>query len=168
LAAEFSTNQGFAEGSLLLPRSYEGTFFEYRSYTQTIAHLPIRSQTSWRSAGTAMELSNIFRLGDCTIRVDAHEVLYGNQVVRVEPKMMAVLVCLARNAGEVVTRQEIFAEVWPGMFVSQDVLTRCIYRLRKVLGGARSKQIETIPTRGYRLNAVVGPVTVKEKRKGGQ
>jgi DNA-binding winged helix-turn-helix (wHTH) protein len=116
-----------------------------------------------------MELSNTFRLGDCTIRVDAHEISRRNRVVHVEPKMMAVLVCLARRAGEVVRREQIFAEVWPGMFVSQDVLTRCIHRLRQALGDMRDKRyIETIPTRGYRLNASVVPTTIVKEEKGNQ
>ena len=38
--------------------------------------------------------------------------------VRIEPRVMAVLVCLARHAGEVVTRDEFSADVWGGRIVS--------------------------------------------------
>jgi hypothetical protein len=68
---------------------------------------------------------------------------------------MGVLVCLARRAPEVVTKEELFQEVWDGAFVTEGVLTYVISGLRKALGDdARSPSfIETIPTKGYRLVA---------------
>ena len=72
---------------------------------------------------------------------------------------MDVLRCLAANAGEVVTREELFSIVWEGTIVSDDVLTRSISELRKVFGDdpRRSEVIETIPKTGYRLIAPVVP-----------
>ncbi len=66
---------------------------------------------------------------------------------------MAVLGVLARAAGNVVTRDELFAEIWPGSIVTDDVLTRCIVELRKAFGdSAKSPSvIETIPKVGFRL-----------------
>jgi DNA-binding winged helix-turn-helix (wHTH) protein len=40
-----------------------------------------------------------------------------SEPVRIEPRVMAVLTCLARHAGEVVTRDEFSAEVWGGRVV---------------------------------------------------
>lgn len=71
---------------------------------------------------------------------------------------MEVLAFLAAGAGEVRTRAEIMAAVWPDTYVGEDPLNRAISELRKRLGDdARSpRYIETIPRRGYRL---VAPVT---------
>ncbi len=43
-----------------------------------------------------------------------------SEPVRVEPRVMAVLVCLAHHAGEVVTRDEFGADVWGGRIVTED------------------------------------------------
>jgi TolB-like protein/DNA-binding winged helix-turn-helix (wHTH) protein/Tfp pilus assembly protein PilF len=77
--------------------------------------------------------------------------------VQVEPKVMEVLVCLARRAGRVVTKDELVREVWEGRFVSDDVVWRSVRELRRALGDeARAPRfIETIPKRGYRLLAPV-------------
>jgi DNA-binding winged helix-turn-helix (wHTH) protein len=53
-----------------------------------------------------------------------------SELVRVEPRVMAVLSCLARHVGEVVTRDEFGAEVWGGRVVSDEALSRCISVLR--------------------------------------
>jgi hypothetical protein len=73
--------------------------------------------------------------------------------VQLEPKMMDVLVRLARTAGEVVSREDLIDAVWPEVFISESVLTRAIAGLRRALGDdARSPRfIETISKRGYRL-----------------
>ncbi|MCP3725804.1 winged helix-turn-helix domain-containing protein [Paraburkholderia sp. CNPSo 3272] len=79
-------------------------------------------------------------------------------IVRVEPKVMEVLVCLARHPGETVSKEQLFQAVWPKIVVSEDVLKRCIAELRRAFDDdARNPRvIETISKRGYRL---VAPVT---------
>lgn len=94
-----------------------------------------------------------FQLGDRLVRPRRDCIERDGQVVHVTPKAMAVLERLARAAGEVVTRDELFNSVWPGSAVTDDALTQCIVELRKALGdSARDPQfIETIPKVGFRL-----------------
>ena len=54
--------------------------------------------------------------------------------VSLEPKVMRVLLALARRPGEVVTKEELFRDVWDGAFVTEDVLTRAIGELRRLFG----------------------------------
>ena len=89
--------------------------------------------------------------------------------VQLEPKVMGVLVVLADNAGRVVSREELMDTVWPGVVVTEQALSRCIYQLRNVLskvGGmprtAAHKPIETLPKRGYRLVANVETWTARD------
>lgn len=79
--------------------------------------------------------------------------------VRIEPKVMDLLVALSARAGEVVSREELLASVWQGAFVSDHVLTTAVYQLRRALGDdARAPRfVEAVPKRGYRLVAAVGP-----------
>ncbi|WP_179271191.1 winged helix-turn-helix domain-containing protein [Rubricoccus marinus] len=87
----------------------------------------------------------------------ANRLRRGDEVRRIEPKVMEVLVCMARRPGETVTRDEFMADVWEGTIVTDDVLARCISELRKALGDrARNPSyVETIRKRGYRLIADV-------------
>jgi TolB-like protein/DNA-binding winged helix-turn-helix (wHTH) protein/tetratricopeptide (TPR) repeat protein len=72
---------------------------------------------------------------------------------------MGVLLCLAEQAGEVVTRDQFVARVWRGRIVSDEVLSRCISLLRTSLGDdPREPQfIQTLPKIGYRLIVPVLP-----------
>ena len=74
-----------------------------------------------------------------------------------EPKVMEVLVCLAEHAADVVSKELLLRSVWPDTCVTDDVLTRAIFELRRVFGdeARRPRMIQTIPKRGYRLIAPV-------------
>ncbi|NDK37885.1 DNA-binding protein [Pseudoxanthomonas gei] len=104
------------------------------------------------------------RLGDVTVDPAAGTMVGPAGREQLDPKVMQVLVVLARRAGEVVPRHELLEEVWPGVVVGDDVVSRCIYQLRRHLrqaGGERrhAALVETLPKRGYRLNGApaVGP-----------
>src|SRR5215469_4176596 len=75
---------------------------------------------------------------------------------------MEVLVCLSHHAGKPVSKEELLETVWRNTFVSDDVLKRSVSELRRVFedDARESRIIETIPKRGYRLLATVGPVNV--------
>jgi TolB-like protein/tetratricopeptide (TPR) repeat protein len=78
-----------------------------------------------------------------------------------------VLVCLAEHAGETVSKDQLLRRVWGDTFVTDDVLTRCVSELRKVLEDdpKEPKVIQTIPRKGYRLVPQVGPVKKKTLRR---
>jgi TolB-like protein/Flp pilus assembly protein TadD len=77
--------------------------------------------------------------------------------VRLEPKVMEVLLCLAQHPGETLSKEQLFQAVWPNLVVTEDVLKRCIAELRRAFDDdARNPHvIETISKRGYRLVAPV-------------
>ena len=80
--------------------------------------------------------------------------LNGNEV-RLRPKTFAVLKFLVENAGRLVTKDEIFAAVWPNLAVTDDTLVQSIGELRRELGEDGPRLIKTIPRRGYRFDASV-------------
>lgn len=98
-----------------------------------------------------------FGVANCWVEPLAGIVQCGDQRLHVEPKVMDVLQCLARRAGEVVTRDDLMSSVWGGTVVTDDVLTRCISELRTLLGDTDRERrfIRTIPKRGYSLIAPV-------------
>jgi TolB-like protein/Tfp pilus assembly protein PilF len=94
-----------------------------------------------------------FQIGGWQVQPQLNSISRDTQTIRVEPKMMQVLVLLAQHSGEVVSKEQLVQEVWRDTFVTDDVLVRCISGLRKAFGddAARSEIIETVSKRGYRL-----------------
>ena len=72
--------------------------------------------------------------------------------VRVEPRVMDLLVALASRRGEVVSKDELVRGVWQGRFVSDGAVSVAIFELRRALGddARQPEYVETIPRRGYR------------------
>ena len=100
-----------------------------------------------------------FRVGAWLVRPDLNRLDCDGKSARIEPRVMQVLVALARRPGEVVTRDAILTTVWEGVVVQEEALTHAISRLRRVFGDdpKSARFIETIPKRGYRLMAKVTP-----------
>jgi TolB-like protein/Flp pilus assembly protein TadD len=93
-----------------------------------------------------------FRFEPATARL-----LNGDAEVRLTPKAAQVLGALIERAGEPVSKQDLFDNVWRGTVVSDDALVTCIQELRKALGDD-SKQPLFIETRhriGYRFVAPI-------------
>jgi len=106
---------------------------------------------------TLQELHAGFRIGECLIEPRQNLIKRQDTEVRLEPRVMDVLVCLAERAGEVVSRDTLNQRVWGSVVVTDQAVTNCISELRHHLGDDRSanRVIETIPKRGYRLTAQV-------------
>ena len=87
-------------------------------------------------------------------RLDAiQRVLFNeNRPVSLTPKAFDTLLALVVHSGQLLTTEELMAQVWPDSFVEGNNLAQNISTLRKVLG---AKFIETVPKRGYRFVADV-------------
>jgi DNA-binding winged helix-turn-helix (wHTH) protein/tetratricopeptide (TPR) repeat protein len=105
-----------------------------------------------------------FRLGAVTVSPGSGSAEGPGGSVQLDPRVMDVLVCLARARGEVVSRDCLMAEVWGDVIVTDFALSRCIYQLRKQLPQVAQTEdppIETLPKRGYRILWPVGEVDLK-------
>lgn len=104
-----------------------------------------------------MTVQDQFRVADWTVQPDLNQLSAPGRTVKLEPKAMAVLLYLADRAGQVVSREALLAEVWPGVVVGDDSLTQVIIKLRKALGDDpdRPTYIQTITKKGYRFVAPV-------------
>ena len=111
-----------------------------------------------------------FVVGDWTIEPAANRMFHLDQEVRLEPKVMRVLIYLAERQGDVVSRHDLETHVWSGMIVTDDAVTNAVIKLRKALGdNARNpRYIETIAKTGYRLIAETSAVeTMTGKQQPG-
>ena len=81
----------------------------------------------------------------------------GGESVRLEPRLMDLLLLFAGSGGRVLGKDEITSATWGDRAVGDDTLAAAVSRLRRVLGGTRARRyIETVPKRGYRA-AVESP-----------
>ena len=96
-----------------------------------------------------------WRFGTVEFDEARHELRVAGLAVDIEHKPLQVLSVLLRHVGEVVTKEELFDQVWTGRITVDHVLATAIGKLRKALEAAGEDRIATVPRVGYRLE---GPV----------
>ena len=87
--------------------------------------------------------------------------LEGEKPVRLGSRAFDILLALVERGGELVSKDELMARVWPNTFVEEGNLKVQVAGLRRALGDSRGsdRYLVTIPGRGYRF---VAPVTFAE------
>jgi TolB-like protein len=107
------------------------------------------------SSGKLVQKS--LRVGSWIVDPSLNSLSCEGRSLRLEPKVMEVLLCLAQHPGETLSKEQLFQAVWPNIIVTEDALKRCIAELRRAFDDdARNPHIiETIAKRGYRLLAPV-------------
>jgi len=98
-----------------------------------------------------------FRVGGWLVQPRLCRISRNGTEVRLRPQIVDLLYTLASRRGEVALRSELMQEVWPGRYVAETALARCVAELRQALedNAHEPRYIETIPKRGYRLIAAV-------------
>lgn len=74
--------------------------------------------------------------------------------VAIQPRVFDLIAHLVKHRGRLVTKEELFRDVWAGVAVSEGSLTQTVMVARKVLGD-EPPAIETSRGRGYRFVAPV-------------
>lgn len=103
----------------------------------------------------------VFRFGGFVLVPSERLLLYEGQSLALTGRAFDLLAALVRNAGHLVSKDELFNQVWPGLVVEEVNLSVNIAAIRKVLARASdaASWIETVPRKGYRFNA---PVEVED------
>lgn len=100
-----------------------------------------------------------FTLAGVRVEPDRNVLTGAGAPVRVEPKVMDVLVALAAAGGDVVSREALIDSVWAIDFGGDESVSRAVSLLRKALkeAGLGEDAIETVTKRGYRLAIAPAP-----------
>lgn len=103
----------------------------------------------------------VLRVGDLRVDPTLDEICKDGSTIKLEPRTMRLLVCLAEHAGQVVSVDELLAEVWKDVIVGPDSVYQAVAGLRRVLGDDPKAPvyIANVMRRGYRLVAPVYPWT---------
>jgi DNA-binding winged helix-turn-helix (wHTH) protein/tetratricopeptide (TPR) repeat protein len=104
-----------------------------------------RGRRRWHFAGAVLDERTL-------------ELLVNGVNAELERKPLEVLIYLLERSGEVCTKDELLAGVWPGRILSETVLTKCIGRLRDALADQDQNVIKTAYGFGYRF---IAPVQVE-------
>ncbi len=98
----------------------------------------------------------IFRFGSYEFDEDAVELRRDGATVAVQPKPLALLGHLLRERARVVSLDELFDLLWPGVAVTPSSLTRAVSVARSAIGDTgRGEIIRSVARRGYRFCADV-------------
>ena len=105
-----------------------------------------------------MDPSPEIRFDGWTLRTQTGELLRAGARVQLRPQQAQVLEALLAHPGELVTREQLIARLWPRRVVDFNTgLNSVVRRLRAALGdhAETPRYIETIPRRGYRFIGTV-------------
>jgi len=95
-----------------------------------------------------------FRLGDFAFSLQTHELKDKNgNTVHLRSQSTEVLAYLVRRNGELVGKSDLIENVWSDTFVTDDSLVQCIADIRRALNDRDHKIVQTLPKKGYRLDA---------------
>jgi DNA-binding winged helix-turn-helix (wHTH) protein/TolB-like protein len=119
-----------------------------RSGTQVIGERQAASLPGEIELARAAE----FDLGSLQVQPSLLQLSIGDESRTIEPRVMQVLVLLAGERGNVVSRDQLIDSCWGGRIVGEDAINRCIAKVRRIGAESGSFEIETVPRVGYRLN----------------
>jgi len=94
-------------------------------------------------------------IGEFRVDIKRSEVQHLDKTFSLEPKLLQVLLLLAKKPRDIVTHQELLEAVWPGVVIEANTLQRSIAKLRKAFNDDAKTQavISTHPKQGYSLVA---------------
>ena len=94
------------------------------------------------------------RFGDCTLDIDARQLVRGGRATHLPPKAFELLRLLIESRPRVLPKTELIERVWPGVFVSDASLAKVVSRLRKAIGQEDDARIiRTVHGCGYAFAA---------------
>jgi TolB-like protein/tetratricopeptide (TPR) repeat protein len=129
------------------------------SQTKIVLNLSEQYDSAARlSANAAMTNADVFEFGPFRLLLHRRELLLHGRPVSLGPRAFDLLTALVHRPGDLVTKDELLSEVWPGTAVEENNLHVQASAVRKALanGDPNGRYMMTVAGRGYRF---VAPVT---------
>jgi DNA-binding response OmpR family regulator len=133
-------------------RGFELGAVDYLAKPFALDELLARVRAQLRHVRPLAEPGNVLRGARLDLDLARRQAIVGTVVCDLADREFHLLHHLLRHEGEVVSREQLLAEVWGYDFdPGSNVVEVCVRRLRKRLGA--SAPIETVRNAGYRLAA---------------
>ena len=104
-------------------------------------------------------LTTLYQFGDFRLDADRRLLFRAGlaEPLTITPKVIETILLFVRHPQEVLDKDRLMSELWPGLVVEESSITQIISASRRVLGEARgeNRYIATVPGRGYRFVAAV-------------
>ena len=107
----------------------------------------------------AQDRRRVYELGEWEVDLARHELRVRGVPVPIGNRAFEIIEALVQSAGELVTKNDLTARVWPGAIVEDNTLHFHISAIRKALGPGRG-MLKTASGRGYRM---VGGWTLRQE-----
>jgi DNA-binding winged helix-turn-helix (wHTH) protein len=100
-------------------------------------------------------VSSYIKFSEFVFNPEQGTIRYCDEEIHLEHQQSTLLELLIKHHGRHVTREQISTEIWQGVIVEDNTISKAITRLRKVLNdNAKSpKFIKTVPKKGYQFIA---------------
>ena len=101
-----------------------------------------------------------FQVGDLRVDIGQQRLTRAGVEITLPNLSFQLLVVLIRAAPNVLSHDQLMAQVWPGLIVSPETLTKRVNLLREALGDSaqESRYVAGVRSRGYQLVAAVSRV----------
>jgi len=115
-------------------------------------------------SGKHVTAKDSFILGDWTVEPELGRISREGRHINLQPQVIGLLVYLASHHKEVVSSEELLANIWEDRVVTSGSIYSCLRQLREALGddAHNPSYIQTIPKRGYRL---IAPINILEDQE---
>ena len=99
----------------------------------------------------------VYTFEDCRLDEELYVLCHAGQPLKLEPKVLGLLVYLLHHRQRVVPKNELIEQLWPAQVVTEAALTHCMTKARKAMqdDGGSQRVIKTLHGRGYRFVAEV-------------
>src|ERR1700722_11336546 len=108
-------------------------------------------------------VTRVISFGPFSLLPDQRQLLEVDKVLNIGSRAFDILLALVEHPGELISKEELMARVWPNVYVEPANLTVHVAALRRVLGDGREghRYLVNIPGRGYRF---VAPVSLEDRK----
>jgi adenylate cyclase len=101
--------------------------------------------------------TEVYQFGPFVLDTARMALMQGDSEIELRPKAFETLLVLLRHAGQVVSKNELIAAVWPNVIVNDDSLAQCVSDVRKAIADTEQHYIRTLSRRGYMFIRPVVP-----------
>ncbi len=99
--------------------------------------------------------NKVYSFNSVIVDTIARELSRDGKVIELQPRVLDLLIYLIENCERAIGKDELLENIWPGMVISESVLSRTVMKVRKAVGDDTSQQsvIKTLHGHGYRFVA---------------